>query len=110
MLAPAEASAVFAALGDPTRLGIVERLAGDGAPRSLSELASGLPVTRQAVTKHLRVLEGAGLVSSLRAGRETRFALVPARVDDLRAYLEAVDRRWDEALARLGAHLDTHRD
>ena len=75
MPTPAEAAALFAALGDPTRLSLVERLAGDGAPRSLGELSTGLPLTRQAVTKHLRVLEGAGLVTSSRAGRETRFAL-----------------------------------
>jgi DNA-binding transcriptional ArsR family regulator len=106
LLVPAEAASVFAALGDPTRLGLVERLAEDGGQRSLSELAGGLPVTRQAVTRHLRVLETAGLVTSLRAGRETRFSLVPDRVDALRSYLETVDRRWDEALERLRIHLD----
>lgn len=106
MPAPAEAAALFAALGEPTRLGLVERLAGDGAPRSLGELAEGLPLSRQAVTKHLRVLEGAGLVTSARAGRETRYALRPERLDEARAYLDAVDRRWDAALARLRIHLD----
>ncbi len=106
MPAPAEAAPLFAALGDPTRLDLVERLAGTGAPRSLAELSSGLPLSRQAVSKHLRVLEGAGLVTSTRAGRETHFALHPEGLDGVRAYLDAVDRRWDEALSRLRVHLE----
>ena len=63
----------FAALGDPTRLAIIARLA-DGEPRSIAALTAGAPMTRQAMTKHLRVLEDAGLVASERAGREARFA------------------------------------
>jgi DNA-binding transcriptional ArsR family regulator len=91
---------VFAALGDPTRLALVATLS-DGRPRSVAELSRGSAITRQAVTKHLRVLETVGLVSSLRAGRETRFALRPDQLAPARAYLEDIGRQWDAALARL---------
>jgi DNA-binding transcriptional ArsR family regulator len=97
---PALAAPVFAALGDPTRLGLVATLA-DGRPRSVSELSEGRPISRQAVTKHLHVLEAAGVVGSLRAGRETRFALVPDRIASARDYLDSVGRQWEAALARL---------
>ena len=100
LTAPARPAAVFAALGDPTRLGLVARLS-DGRPRSVSELAAGAPITRQAVTRHLRVLETAGVVSSLRAGRETRFAFRPERVAAARACLDDIGRQWEEALGRL---------
>jgi DNA-binding transcriptional ArsR family regulator len=98
-------AAAFAALGDETRLALVGRLSG-GEPQSIARLASGTPLTRQAVTKHLRVLERAGVVRSLRVGRESRFALEPKRLDDLRTYLETVSRRWDEALARLKSFVE----
>lgn len=95
-------AAVFAALGDETRLSVLGRLA-DGEPQSISRLTQGTRLTRQAVTKHLRVLEGAGVVRSVRVGRESRFALEPKPIDDLRAYLADVSRQWDNALARLKA-------
>ena len=98
--APEAAAPVFAALGDPTRLGLVATLA-DGRTRSVTELSAGAPISRQAMTKHLRVLEQAGVVASLRAGRETRFALRPDRLAAAQAYLETVGRQWDAALARL---------
>ncbi len=93
-------AALFAALGDETRLTLVGILS-DGAPQSISRLAERSPMTRQAITKHLRVLEGAGLVRGLRAGREVKFELRPEPLDELRAYLARVSEHWDRALARL---------
>jgi len=75
----------------------------NGEPQSISRLAAGTDLTRQAVTKHLRVLEDAGMVRSHRVGRESRFTLEPKPLDDIRAYLDTVSRQWDDALARLKA-------
>ena len=97
-------AAIFAALGDPTRLALVETLS-DGHARSISELASGAAMSRQAVTKHLKVLETAGLVANDRVGRETRFALEPSKLNDLADYLQSVSRHWDEAISRLKTFL-----
>lgn len=72
-----------------------------GTPQSISALAEGTNLTRQAVTKHLRVLENAGVVASTRVGRENQFALKTDALDDLRDYLDTVSRQWDDALARL---------
>jgi len=91
---------VFAALGDATRLALLAKLS-DGETRSIAALCADTALTRQAVTKHLHVLENAGLVRSLRVGRESRFAYRPGPVADARAWLEVVSTRWDEALARL---------
>ena len=91
---------VFAALGDPTRLALLSRLS-DGESRSITRLSADTRLTRQAVTKHLRVLETAGLVSSSRVGRESRFRFRPEPIAELRAYLDQVSRQWDDALARL---------
>jgi DNA-binding transcriptional ArsR family regulator len=98
---------VFAALGDETRLALVARLSG-GKSYSISQLAEycagrkgGARLTRQAVTKHLRVLEGAGMVRCTRRGRESLFAFEPGPVDEMREVLDFVSRRWDEALGRL---------
>jgi len=93
---------VFAALGDETRLSVLTRL-GNGAPQSISRLTHGTRLSRQAVTKHLRVLERAGVVRSVRAGRESLFALQPKSIDGIRQYLDEVSRQWDDALARLRA-------
>ena len=97
---------VFAALGDPTRLHLVGRLSG-GMPLSISQLAEGTRLTRQAVTKHLKVLEAAALVGSESHGRETRFRFIPAPVDSASAFLAAVSRDWDAALGRLKALVET---
>lgn len=102
---PARAN-VFAALGDPTRLGLVAALA-DGAPRSISALSAGTALTRQGVTKHLRVLEEAGVVIRQRAGRETLFGLDHKALADVEADLAAVARQWDDALARLRTFVET---
>jgi DNA-binding transcriptional ArsR family regulator len=94
------ASLLFAALGDETRLALVTKLCG-GELRSISDLAHGSRLTRQAVTKHLRVLERTGLVRCSRRGRESLFALDPEPVKELEEYLSSVSRQWDEALGRL---------
>ena len=96
---------VFAALGDQTRLALVAKLSA-GQPHSISELTSGSRLTRQAITKHLRVLEGAGLVRHVRVGRERRFALDPRPIHDLRRYLDDVSAQWDQALARLKSFVE----
>jgi DNA-binding transcriptional ArsR family regulator len=99
-----EPAAVFAALGDATRLALVTRLS-DGRARSIAELCHGQALTRQGVTKHLRVLEAAGLVASRRAGRESRFAFVPEAVAPARGYLERVSAQWDTAAGGLRTFL-----
>jgi DNA-binding transcriptional ArsR family regulator len=101
----ADAAPVFAALGDATRLRIVARLAG-GGPLSTVRLTDGSKVTRQAVTKHLRALERAGLVRSGRAGRERIWQLQTRRLAEVRAHLDLVSRQWDDALGRLRAFVE----
>ncbi len=96
---PRDAAPLFHALGDTTRLKLVQRLST--APGSIAELTAKASVTRQAVTKHLEVLERAGLVRSARRGRERVWDLEPERLDDARAYLDRISRQWDEALGRL---------
>jgi len=91
---------VLAALGDATRLQLVSRLA-EGESLSIAELTGGLGLTRQGVTKHLRVLERAGVVSSSRVGRESKFSFEPEKVDFVCSYLQSVSHQWDEALSRL---------
>lgn len=96
----AEPALIFAALGDSTRLALLDRL-GRGGPQSIARLTRGSPMTRQAITKHLHVLERAGVVRGSRRGRESRWALAPRQLDLARRYLEQVSSRWDEALERL---------
>jgi len=96
---------VFAALGDETRLALVAKLCG-GQSRSISQLTRGSRLTRQAVTKHLRVLEGAGIVHSVRAGRENLFEFNPKPIEGLKEYLDSVSEQWDQALARLKAFVE----
>lgn len=91
---------IFAALGDRTRLSLVRKLS-DGQSRSIAKLSVDTHLTRQAVTKHLRVLENAGLVSNTRVGRETLFAFKPEPIDEIKSYLDRVSQQWDDALARL---------
>jgi DNA-binding transcriptional ArsR family regulator len=91
---------VFAALGDETRLRLVGRLSEDG-PMSIARLTEGADVTRQAVAKHLRVMEDAGLVRGARAGRESVWQLEPKPLATAQRSLELISRRWDDALARL---------
>jgi DNA-binding transcriptional ArsR family regulator len=93
---------VFAALGDETRIALVVRLS-DGRPHSISQLTEGTKLTRQAVTKHLRVLESVGVVRCERRGRERQFAFDPLPIVNLKDYLDSVSRHWDEAFSRLKA-------
>jgi DNA-binding transcriptional ArsR family regulator len=97
---------VFAALADPTRLALLRRLS-DGRPRPIVALAADSRLTRQAVAKHLDVLRKAGLVDRRPAGRETLFAYRPERVAEARAWLDTVSAQWDDALARLKAHVES---
>jgi DNA-binding transcriptional ArsR family regulator len=96
---------VFAALGDPTRLALVARLSA-GPPRSISRLAEGSRLTRQAITKHLRVLEAAGIVHRVRTGRESLFEFDPKPLEEARRYLDLVSAQWDRALARLKSFVE----
>jgi DNA-binding transcriptional ArsR family regulator len=96
---------VFAALGDETRLRLLTRLC-DGGPASIAKLTTGADVTRQAVTKHLRVLEGAGLVRGTREGRESLWELAPAKLDEARRCLDEIGRQWDDALGRLKSFVE----
>jgi DNA-binding transcriptional ArsR family regulator len=77
-----------------------------GAPCSISQLAQDSHLTRQAITKHLRVLEGAGIVRSEKAGRESLFKYNPEPIDAIKQYLETVAGQWDDALARLKNFLE----
>src|SRR5215813_7979531 len=98
-------ASIFAALGDETRLSVLGRLSR-GEPQSISRLTVGTNLTRQAVTKHLHVLADAGVVRSVRSGRESRFALEPKAIDDVRDYRERVSKQWDRALARLKSFVE----
>ncbi len=93
-------AAVCAALGDETRLSLVRTLSG-GEPRSIAQLTGGSKMTRQAITKHLRVLESAGIVHSIRAGRESLFEFDPQPMNELQEYLGRVSAQWDQVLSRL---------
>jgi DNA-binding transcriptional ArsR family regulator len=96
---------IFAALGDHTRLSLVGKLCG-GQSRSISQLTEGSKLTRQAITKHLRVLESARIVHCVRAGRETRFEFDPKPIEDLKEYLDRVSAQWGEALSRLKSFVE----
>src|SRR5712692_10549866 len=91
---------VFAALGDATRLSLVAKLCG-GQPRSISQLTEGSKLTRQAITKHLQVLERAEIVHSVRTGRESLFKFDPQPIKEIKEYLDLVSEQWDQALSRL---------
>lgn len=97
---------IFAALGDRTRLSLLGKLA-DGQARSIATLSTDTALTRQAITKHLHVLQDAGLVASLRVGRESRFAARRETLDEARAYLDGVSRQWDDTLGRLKAFVES---
>jgi DNA-binding transcriptional ArsR family regulator len=96
----ARAGAVFAALADPTRRHLVEALAAS-REATATGLASSLPISRQAVAKHLGLLREAGLVNRRRHGRETLFALEPRSLAEAAAWLEAIGAEWEQSLGRL---------
>ena len=95
----------FAALGDPTRLSLLSKLS-HGRPCSIAQLTHGSHLTRQAITKHLRVLERAHIVRCVRSGRHALFELDPEPVQVLRDYLDRISMEWDEALARLKSFVE----
>lgn len=91
---------MFAALGSVTRLELLSRLS-DGREYSIAELTDGLALTRQAITKHLQVLQHAGIVNSRRVGRESRFIIQPESITQAKDYLTRVSDQWDDSIARL---------
>jgi len=91
---------VFAALGDETRLQLLARLAR-GRPVSIAGLTEGTGITRQGVTKHLRVLAGVGLVRSSRQGKQRLWRLEGRRLEEARRSLDLISRQWDQSLAKL---------
>ena len=96
---------MFAALGDETRLALLAKL-GSGSSLSIATLTDGSALTRQAITKHLRVLQKAGLVRGIRRGRERVFELNPASLEDARRSLDEIAAQWDAALARLKSFVE----
>lgn len=104
-MSPRDRSAeVFAALADPTRRRVIDHLSRKGSA-SATELAGTLPVSRQAVAKHLALLEDVGLVAGERAGRERRFRLTPGPLRDAVSWMAAVGSAWDERLDALRRNL-----
>ena len=101
----ARSAPIFAALGDETRLRLVARLSA-GGPQSIAGLTAGASITRQAVTKHLRVLAAAGIARGVRKGRESRWELAPGKLDVARRYLDQIAQQWERRLAALERHLD----
>ena len=102
-------AAVFAALGDETRLAMLSRL-WSGQRCSISQLTEGTRLTRQAVTKHLHVLERAHMVHVTRSGRESLVAFNPQPVHDMKDFLETVSQQWDAALHRLKTFVESNPD
>jgi DNA-binding transcriptional ArsR family regulator len=98
-------SDVFGALADPTRREILERLRREG-PLSITQLTAGLPMSRQAVTKHLDLLEGAGLIRRELRGRERIHRIVMEPLEAIDAWLKPYAAAWDERLERLRKHLE----
>jgi len=96
----AESASVFAALGDETRLRLVSRLSNDG-PLSITQLTADFDISRQAITKHLQVMENAGLVRSMQQGRESLWQLEQKRLAAARRHLQTISAQWDQTLGRL---------
>ncbi len=96
---------MFAALGDETRVTLLIRLA-DGQLLSITQLTDETQMSRQAVTKHLRILEDAGLVRGKRQGRQQLFQIEPKSIDDAKDALDLISRQWDDALARLKSFVE----
>ena len=100
------AGSVFEALADPTSREVVRRLAA-GGPATATELAGELPVTRQAVAKHLSTLADAGLVTADRLGRETKYSFTPEPLAEAVSWMADVGARWDDRLQALAHYLET---
>jgi len=101
----AKLALLFAALGDETRLALLERLTR-GPARSITELTAGASLTRQAITKHLTILENAGLVTSQKDGRAQRYTAKPHSLNPASEYIERASRQWDEAAERLRSFVE----
>jgi DNA-binding transcriptional ArsR family regulator len=99
-------SDVFSALADPTRRELMARI-GESGETTATELARALPISRQAVQKHLAALAEAGLVASARSGREVRYRLTPAPMTDAVAWITRVGGDWDDRLATLARHVQS---
>jgi DNA-binding transcriptional ArsR family regulator len=99
-----DVGSTFAALADPTRRRVIALLADRGSATA-TEIARELPVSRQAVAKHLAALDDAGLASGQRAGRETRYRLTPEPLEQAVAWIASVGAEWDERLARLEGYV-----
>lgn len=104
-MSSSRAAPVFAALGDDTRLGLLRRLSTEG-PLSITRLSAGTGVTRQAITKHLHTLGGAGLVRHARRGRERVWELERKRIEKAQQYLDQIAAQWDQAIDRLKAYVE----
>ena len=98
-------AAIFAALGDETRLRLIARLSDDG-PLSIASLADGFDISRQAISKHLRVISSAGLAKSEQRGRETVWQLESEALDEAKRYLDLISKDWDDKLRRLKAFVE----
>jgi DNA-binding transcriptional ArsR family regulator len=97
--------AVFGALADPTRRALLGAIAGGAGGSTATQLAAGLPISRQAVVKHLSALEDAGLLERSRSGREVRYRVTPAPLSDAVGWMAEVGGQWDDRLARLASAL-----
>jgi DNA-binding transcriptional ArsR family regulator len=106
MSKPHDVAALFFALGDETRLSLVKKL-GKGLALSGTALSEDAKVTRQAIVKHLQVLEGAGLVTHEKRGREVLYTLETERLDEARAFLDGISAGWDRAIDRLRRLVET---
>src|SRR5262245_45036942 len=93
-------SILLDALGDPTRRQILDRLRG--GPRAVGEIAAGMPISRPAVSQHLKVLKDSGLVAETRHGTRHYFSIAPDGIGELRAYLDGL---WGDALAAFARHV-----
>jgi DNA-binding transcriptional ArsR family regulator len=102
---PPERQQIFAALADPIRRSLLEQLA-DGPPKTATQLAQEYPITRQGLLKHLAVLEAAGLVVTQQVGRDKRYTLQPAPLDELEQWVRDIGARWDARLLRLKTLLE----
>jgi DNA-binding transcriptional ArsR family regulator len=102
---PKARARVFAALGDKTRLALVAKLC-TGEPCSITQLSEQSKLTRQAITKHLGVLERAGIVRSSHSGRERLFEFDPEPLEELKEYLNSVSKQWDQTLSRLKSFVE----
>ncbi len=100
---------VFAALADPTRRLLIEKLSAEGS-KTATEFARELPITRQGVSKHLKILEGADLVATQQEGREKHYLLTPQPLAETVSWVEAVTEAWDRRLQALYDFLAAEED